>query len=246
MTLPRALFIDLDDTLLSAYGNRRDDWTVILSDHAAQLDGIRPEAACEAILQAAEDFWADAAQHRVWRQNLLQARRRVAELGLERLGLADAAAVGATVGDALSEHQHRNMYLFPGVAEALRAFRAHGVGLALVTNGAADMQRAKIDRFGLEPLFDHVQIEGEFGAGKPEPAVYEHLLAVFAVAPADAWMVGDNLEWEVAAPQRHGIRGIWCDAWRRGLPAGTTVRPDRIIHHINELLPPGMSDRATR
>jgi len=246
MTLPRALFIDLDDTLLSAYGNRRDDWTAILRDHAAGLAGIRPEDACDAILQAAEDFWADAEQHRVWRQKLREARRRVAELGLEKLGITNAAALAADIGDAVTEFQHRNMFLFPGVAEALRGFREHGVGLALVTNGAADTQRAKIDRFGLAPLFDHIQIEGEFGAGKPEPAVYENLLAVFAVAPADAWMVGDNLEWEVAAPQRHGIRGIWCDPRRRGLPADSAIRPDHIIHHIEELLPVSTADPVSR
>jgi len=246
MTLPRALFLDLDDTLLSAYGNRRDDWTAILREFASGLDGISPEAACDTILQAAEDFWADAEQHRVWRQKLPEARRRVAELGLERLGIANAAALAADVGDAVTAFQHRNMYLFPRVEEALRAFRELGVSLALVTNGASDIQRAKIDRFGIAPLFDHIQIEGEFGAGKPEPVVYEHLLAVFAVAPGDAWMVGDNLEWEVAAPQRHGIRGIWCDPKRRGLPAGSTVRPDHIVHHIEELLPAGADDTSSR
>ncbi len=49
-------------------------------------------------------------------------------------------------------------------------------------------------------------------------------------------MVGDNLEWEVAAPQRLGITGIWHDWQDRGLPPGTNVRPDRIIRSLPELL----------
>jgi putative hydrolase of the HAD superfamily len=83
-----------------------------------------------------------------------------------------------------------------------------GIKLALVTNGAAAPQRAKIARFELEPLFDAIVVEGEFGRGKPEPAVYAHALSSLGVAAADAWMVGDNLEWDVATPRRLGMRGI--------------------------------------
>ena len=36
-------------------------------------------------------------------------------------------------------------------------------------------------------------------------------------------MVGDNLEWEVAAPQRLGIHAIWLDAYKAGLPAGSLI-----------------------
>jgi putative hydrolase of the HAD superfamily len=49
-------------------------------------------------------------------------------------------------------------------------------------------------------------------------------------------MVGDHLEWEVAAPQRLGIFAIWHDALGRGLPAGSPVKPDRIIRSLSELL----------
>jgi putative hydrolase of the HAD superfamily len=50
-------------------------------------------------------------------------------------------------------------------------------------------------------------------------------------------MVGDNLEWEIAAPQRLGIYAIWYDGYATGLPSGCQVRPDRIIRSLPELLP---------
>jgi len=56
------------------------------------------------------------------------------------------------------------------------------------------------------------------------------------VAAGDCWIVGDDLEWEVAAPQRLGLHAIWHDAWGRGLPAGSAVVPDRIIRGLGELL----------
>ena len=49
-------------------------------------------------------------------------------------------------------------------------------------------------------------------------------------------MVGDNLELDVLAPMRMGIRGIWVDGEGEGLPGDTTVRPDRIVRAISELV----------
>jgi putative hydrolase of the HAD superfamily len=52
-------------------------------------------------------------------------------------------------------------------------------------------------------------------------------------------MVGDNLEWDVAGPQRLGLSGVWIDRRGTGLPGDTTVRPDRIIGDLGELEPAG-------
>jgi len=88
----------------------------------------------------------------------------------------------------------------------------------------------------MRDLFDHILIEGELGFGKPDRRVYETAMEALGSRPGETWCVGDNLEWEVVAPQRLGITGIWHD-WRgRGLPTGTTVRPDRIIRSLPDLL----------
>ena len=97
------------------------------------------------------------------------------------------------------------------------------------------MQRLKIERFALEPLFDTVLVEGELEYGKPDRRIYELALSQLQCSPADTWMVGDNLEWEVAAPQRLGIYGIWVDASGKGLPPEASIRPDRIVRSIVEL-----------
>jgi putative hydrolase of the HAD superfamily len=110
--------------------------------------------------------------------------------------------------------------------------------MALVTNGSAATQRAKIERFSLAPLFDHIQIEGEAGFGKPDEQAYRHALQALGVEPADAWMVGDHLEWEVAAPQRLGVYAIWHDPYGHGLPPASPVKPDRIIRRLADLLEP--------
>lgn len=106
---------------------------------------------------------------------------------------------------------------------------------ALVTNGDAGMQRDKLARFDLAPCFDVILIEGEFGTGKPDAAVYHHVLGALGVAPGAACMVGDNLEWDVTGAQRVGAGGVWIDRAGAGLPAGHDARPDRVIRSLDEL-----------
>ena len=108
--------------------------------------------------------------------------------------------------------------------------------MALITNGAAEPQRAKVVRFALEHRFDHIQIEGEHGFGKPEERAYNHAMEVLGVGADETWMVGDNLEWEIVAPRRLGIYAIWHDGYGVGLPRNSPIRPDRIILRLAELL----------
>jgi putative hydrolase of the HAD superfamily len=78
-------------------------------------------------------------------------------------------------------------------------------------------------------------IEGEVGFGKPDERVYRLALETLDVGPKDAWMVGDNLEWDVAQPQRLGIFAIWIDGKGSGHRKLDSIRPDRTIRRLSEL-----------
>ncbi|MBI4886287.1 MAG: HAD family hydrolase, partial [Acidobacteria bacterium] len=125
--------------------------------------------------------------------------------------------------------------LFPDAIGTLKWLREAGCRLALVTNGAAGAQRQKIERFGLQPLVDLILVEGELGFGKPDARIYQLALRELAVAPEQAWMVGDNLEWDVGQPQTLGLTGVWVDTGRTGLPVACPVRPDLIIDSLGAL-----------
>jgi putative hydrolase of the HAD superfamily len=233
--LPKAILFDMDDTIL-AYDNVADVvWAVVCNEFAARLDGVQPSALRTAIDQHRAWFWSDPERHRRGRLDLEFARREVVSGAFRRLGV-EVPPVAEEIGLAYAKRREDAIEPFPGALETLGTMREKGVRLAIVTNGAAESQRRKIDRFGLEPYFDYVLIEGEFGAGKPEERVYMHALDQLDAGTDEAWMVGDNLEWEVAAPQRIGIFSIWMDGRRKGLPESTAVRPDRIINALPELL----------
>ena len=147
----------------------------------------------------------------------------------------DLPDMARELGRSYRQKRDEVAVLIPGAVEALRRFRSRGMALAMITNGASATQRAKIERFHLAPYFDHILIEGELGFGKPEREVYLKAMAALGSSSADTWCVGDNLEWEVAAPQRLGIYSVWGDPTGVGPPPGSPVRPDRIAASIAEL-----------
>jgi putative hydrolase of the HAD superfamily len=238
--LPKAILFDLDDTLISAYNRPDLAWVVIAQEFAAELHPIEPDEAAAAINHAADVFWADAERHRVGRLQLLDARAVIIADAFAALAGAGRTPPGESVGRHMAARynafREAQMHLFDGAHHVVDTFRAKGVRLALITNGAAVPQRAKVVRFELTHRFHHIQIEGEHGFGKPEERAYRHALAALGVEAADTWMVGDNLEWEVVAPQRLGIHAIWHDLVGEGVPEGSSARPDRVITSLHELL----------
>ena len=237
--LPRAMLIDMDDTILSAYGRPEIAWNKITAEFAGELKGLPPQQVATEILTFARNFWSTAEP--AWRLKLAEARHLTVKGGLAALAAAGHPALpdelAIRIADRFSAYREEEMFVFPGAHEAIDTLKTLGVKLALVTNGAADTQRAKVERFELAHRFDHIQIEGEHGFGKPEERAYHHAMAALGVTAGETWMIGDNLEWEVEAPQRLGIYAIWMDVHGEGLPEGSTIKPDRIIRSLSELLP---------
>jgi putative hydrolase of the HAD superfamily len=240
--LPTAILLDLDDTILSAFGQAEGQWQRVIASFIEHLAPHPPDEVIAAIQAYSKYLWADQARHKHWRHRIGEARRHIVQSAFAELcGKSGRPVPPSEICDALADRfnelHEAELRMFPGAHETLDRLKELGVKLALVTNGAAAPQRRKVVRFALEHRFDHIQIEGEHGFGKPEEQAYRHAMAALGVKAEETWMVGDNLEWEVVAPQRLGIYAIWYDGYGVGLPPDSPVRPDRIIRSLPELLP---------
>jgi putative hydrolase of the HAD superfamily len=231
---PLALLLDLDDTILDDSNLVHESWREACAGFADRLAPLDAAIVVDTIRKTSTWFWDDPDRHREGRLQLDIARREVVRLALLELGVDDAD-LAACIGDAYSHRRDIGMTLLPDALNTVRWLRDSGRRLALLTNGAAAAQRRKITRFELADLFDVILVEGELGFGKPDERVYKRALSALGVKPADAWMVGDNLEWDVAAPQKLGLSGVWIDARGRGLPANAKIRPDHIVRSLAEL-----------
>jgi putative hydrolase of the HAD superfamily len=189
-------------------------------------------ALARAIHDARHWFWGDPERHARERIDMLGAWTKIAALGLERIGRPSEATARAVAFD-FAGRRAATTTLFDDALPCLGALRARGLPLGLVTNGDARMQRDKLVRHDLGGLFDVVVIEGEFGVGKPDVAVYEHALRVLGVEATGTIMVGDNFEWDVAGAARAGITGVWLDRAGEGrADAASTARTIRTLAEI--------------
>lgn len=232
-SLPAAIILDLDDTVL-AYGEPEECWRMVCSRFVSRVSVSGVDELLVAINEARDWYWGDLERHRQGRLVLLDTRRQIVAMAFSRLGI-DAPEVAVELADTYAAMREGGAHPFPGAIGTLQHFRNRGVRLGLVTNGGSEMQRGKIERFRLVPYFDFILIEGEFGAGKPDERVFRHMLEQLGVATSDTWMVGDDLQRDIAGAQALGLFTIWVD-WRGGgLPESSPVQPDRIIRSITEL-----------
>jgi putative hydrolase of the HAD superfamily len=234
LTLPRALLLDLDDTIVNYSGGIADCWRHACDSCRGDLGSITPELLHGAIERTRAWFWSDPDRHREGRLDLDAAAERVVTLALTELGASNPQLATAIAAGYKTQHETR-VAPFPHALETVQWLRDSGCRLALVTNGGAATQRAKLEKFGLTPLFDAMLIEGELGFGKPDPRVYTKALADLGVNANEAWMVGDHLEWDVAQPQRMGLRGIWVDTHGVGVNESEGVQPDMVVRALSEL-----------
>ncbi|MFO7547025.1 MAG: HAD family hydrolase [Trueperaceae bacterium] len=90
----------------------------------------------------------------------------------------------------------------PGAHDTLRALRAAGHRLVVITNGFAAYQEPVLDALGLLPYFDLVITPDRVGFAKPDPEAFR------AAGELD-WFVGDTLLHDVLGARLAGARAAW-------------------------------------
>lgn len=235
LTYPRAILFDMDDTIIGVEGGIDKCWRDICNKYSSKINGVTADDLLAAVNEARTWYWSDPVRHRRGRLCLNIARREVVSIALDRLGI-NGPGVAEEVADLYSDEINKRTGLLPGATETLRHLRKNRVMLALVTNGSSDVQRNKISRFDLGPLFDELIIEGELGFGKPDERIFLHALDRLNIAAAEAWMIGDDLERDIAGARRLGIFSLWVDSGIAGSSTPQGVQPDRIIKSVSELM----------
>ncbi|QQE13266.1 HAD family hydrolase [Planctomycetota bacterium] len=237
INLPPALLIDLDDTILDTTPSADRNWLQTAERaHAKGID-IDPTHFVTHMDDVREWYWSDPERSLIGRLNLEQARADMITEALTRMNCSqNIEPLARELQQDFTANRIEVMQPLDGAIDALKEIKNRGIKTALLTNGMGPTQRAKVIKFELEQYFDGIYIEGEIGIGKPEPKLFKRVLADLGVTEKDAWMIGDNLAWEVDAPQKLGIKGIWLDWRKQGLPADSEIIPDLIIHSLADLL----------
>ena len=102
--------------------------------------------------------------------------------------------------------------LFPDVVPCLKALARRGTPTAVVSNWDSRLHPV-LHGLGITEFLQFVVTSGEFGAEKPDPAIFQTAVARLGLAPDQVLHVGDSLQDDVRGAQAAGLRAVWL---RRG------------------------------
>lgn len=253
----RAVVFDLDDTLIWDERISRRALSETAAE-AAACTGADAGRLAEAARRASDELWrahapvdrcdelgivafegmwghfhgeGDYLQHlREWAPRF---RTEIWQRALAAEGAEDDA-LAVKLGELFARRRRELQDPLPGAEEILRRLRSAGVRIGLLTNGAPDLQREKIESSGLGMFFDAAVVSGEIGTGKPAPEIFHHLLEKLGVTPAESLMVGNSLARDIIGGKRAGMKTCWLCLEGEEEPVGLT-EPDYTIRSLGEL-----------
>ena len=157
-----------------------------------------------------------------------QLTERALDYAFARLPSADRA-LRARLLDA---YWHLDCY--PEVPAVLKALKADGARLAILSNGSPAMLEAAARSAAIEPLLDEIFSVDALRRYKTDPGVYDMVTTAWRVYPAKISFQSSN-RWDVAGATRFGFRTVWIN--RTALPDEyPDQRPALILPSLEGLL----------
>ena len=226
-----AVIFDLDGTLLV------DDHHMAVLETCDELARAHPEIDVGALEAANSVAWDEAwsALGDDWMLGKLPNSRMLSETvwstALADLGIVDPAIVE----EALQRHvqaEIRHLHLTEGAVELLDAAHAAGAKLAVITNGAVDVQTNKLRDTGILDRFDVVTTSGSAGVMKPDSRIFLLTLEALGVAAGRAVHIGDNLVNDVGGTKGAGLTAVWLNVNGNGGGQATEPVPDYDVRSL--------------
>lgn len=229
--MKRALLFDLDETLMV-----EEPAAVASFEATAQVAAMRheldPETLATGARARARELWYAAPTHdycmrigissweglwcrfegdesdvRALREWSPTYRREVWSLGLADQGIDDEPLAEHLAETFAAERRMRHE-VFADVESTLGQLR-ESYAMALVTNGAACLQREKLAASDLGGYFDAVIVSADVGAAKPDSSVFQQALSALGVDGEQAVMIGDSITKDVEGALDAGLGAIW-------------------------------------
>ena len=204
------LLIDNDNTIMDFNAAEAKALIDVLQNHGLPTD----DAAVHTYHEINDALWKALERGETTQPKLKVERFRQLLTVLNRHDV-DAEVIAAEYAAGLGNHAD----LLPGAAEFIHA--VHGrMKIALVSNGVSAIQRGRLAKCPLTPLFDAIVISEEVGAAKPDPKLlYVAMDMLGCMDKAQAVMMGDSATADIPAAVNAGVDSIFfslkgktCDA----------------------------------
>lgn len=153
---------------------------------------------------------------------------------LKRLKVENSDTLGQKIGDEYVLRGPHKKYLFPHTHETLIGLQER-FPLHIITNGFKEVQSVKMGGTKLDQYFNLILCSEDVGVNKPNKKVFQRALEMTECDPANAVMIGDNIEADIRGAQKVGMSTILFDPKKEHTsysPADNHLK----IHNLKDLL----------
>ena len=98
---------------------------------------------------------------------------------------------------------------YPFTKPTLKKLRDMGYKIGLITNGSHNSQHLKLNKLGIEDMFDEIITTGDVGAHKPAAEPFEVFSQRIGISPEEMMYVGDHPLNDVEGSRRAGYTPVW-------------------------------------
>ena len=201
-THPRAVLLDVGDTLVRPDPSWRDVYARVFGSHGITATAEQFEAA----FRAAWREWEHEGPFEATEEASFQRLMALDRLVFDRLGYGDLPESFFRQVDR-AFRQRSAFFVFPDVIPALDALQAAGLRMAVVSNWGWAAPEL-LQTLELARHFEVLSISARVGFQKPHPAIFRHALELLGVDPGEAVHVGDDPSADVEGARRAGVEPI--------------------------------------
>jgi putative hydrolase of the HAD superfamily len=105
----------------------------------------------------------------------------------------------------------------PVMSKMIRRMMRVGIEFGIVTNGPP-FQKDKVVALGLDKLASCILISMEFGAAKPDPAIFNEALRQLGASSEETLFVGDSPAADIDGARKAGMDTAWLSHGRKWPP----------------------------
>ena len=109
--------------------------------------------------------------------------------------------------------------LVPGARELLETLRAKGYRLFAASNSFGHLQRSRLEHAGILDYFEDTYISMDIGYDKPDIRFYEEALRRCGLQPNEVLMIGDSMTTDILGAQAAGMDALFFDRQKDDLLA---------------------------
>ena len=217
----KAIFIDIDDTLLDYVPCCREAFheamEVIRSRGEEEIGG--EEKLFNLFFAISGRLFSEAKHglHTISEVMELYPREfveRMNELTNEGMNEAERSHRTDIFKHAFRAAWGKTHTLVPGAKELLAHLHAKGYRLFAASNSFGHLQRSRLEQAGIAAYFEDTYISMDIGYDKPDVRFYEEALRRCGLSAREVLMVGDSMTTDILGAKKAGIDAVYFDRGR--------------------------------